>query len=203
MNEGVSTAGRLRLRRLKALFGKEFRQVVRDPSSIIIAFVLPAILLFLYGYGVSLDLMHIKVGLVTEDSTPDIHSFVVSFTNSRYFDARIERDRRSFESDLALGRVRAIVDVPSDFSRKTARKGTSAPIQVITDGSEPNTANLVGGYVQGVFTAWANDQSLDKGTTFRPLIEIQPTFGSTLNWKAVIFSFLGQWPLSWLSLELF
>jgi ABC-2 type transport system permease protein len=174
MKDGVGTAGKLRLRRLKALFGKEFHQVVRDPSSILIAFVLPAILLFLYGYGVSLDLMHIKVGLVIEDSSPEIHSFIVSFTNSRYFDARIAQDRRSFESDLAIGRIRAIVDVPSDFSQQIDRKGASVPIQIITDGSEPNTANLIGGYVQGVFTAWLNEQSLGKGTTFRPPIEIQP-----------------------------
>ncbi len=173
MKSGES-AGRARLRRLKALFGKEFRQVVRDPSCILIAFVLPAILLFLFGYGVSLDLMHIKVGIVAEDSTPDIHSLIVSFTNSRYFDARIVQDRRSVESDLTLGRIRAIIDIPSDFSRQTARAGISAPIQIITDGSEPNTANLVAGYVQGVFMSWLNGQALDQGKDFHPRIGVQP-----------------------------
>ena len=174
MRDGESTARRAQLRRLKALFGKEFRQVVRDPSSILIAFVLPAILLFLFGYAVSLDVTHIKIGLVVEDSSPEIHSFIVSFTNSRYFDARIAGDRRIFEPDLALGRIRAIVVVPSDFSRQSTREGISAPIQIITDGSEPNTANLVGGYVQGVLLGWLNEQSLDKGVIFRPPIEIQP-----------------------------
>jgi ABC-2 type transport system permease protein len=174
MKNGESTARRAQLRRLKALFGKEFRQVVRDPSSILIAFVLPAILLFLFGYAVSLDVTHIKVGLVVEDSSPEIHSFIVSFTNSRYFDAAIAGDRRSFQPDLALGRIRAIIVVPSDFSRKNTREGTSAPIQIITDGSEPNTASLVGGYVQGVLLGWLNEQSLDKGMIFRPPIEIQP-----------------------------
>jgi len=174
MKDGESTASVAQLRRLKALFGKEFRQVVRDPSSILIAFVLPAILLFLFGYAVSLDVTHIKVGLVVEDSSPEIHSFIVSFTNSRYFDAGIAGDRRIFEPDLALGRIRAIIVVPSDFARKTTREGTSAPIQIITDGSEPNTANLVGGYVQGVLMGWLNEQALDKGVIFRPPIEIQP-----------------------------
>ncbi len=174
MKDGEFTARRAQLRRLKALFGKEFRQVVRDPSSILIAFVLPAILLFLFGYAVSLDVTHIKVGLVAEDSSPEIHSFIVSFTNSRYFDARIAGDRRIFEPDLALGRIRAIIVVPSDFSRQSTREGTSAPIQIVTDGSEPNTANLVGGYVQGVLLGWLNEQSLDKGVIFRPPIEIQP-----------------------------
>ncbi len=89
MKDGQLTDRQAQLRRLRALFRKEFRQVVRDPSSILIAFVLPAILLFLFGYGVSLDLTHVKVGLVIEDSTPEIQSFVKSFANSRYFDVLI------------------------------------------------------------------------------------------------------------------
>ena len=98
MKDGQSTARQAQLRRLKALFGKEFRQVVRDPSSILIAFVLPAMLLFLFGYGVSLDVTHVKVGLVIEDSTPEIHSFVKSFTNSRYFDVLIAQRSADFRA---------------------------------------------------------------------------------------------------------
>ncbi len=174
MKDGQPTARQAQVRRLRALFRKEFRQVVHDPSSILIAFVLPAILLFLFGYGVSLDLTHVKVGLVIEDSTPEVQSFVKSFANSRYFDVLIARDRRVFERDLALGNIRAIIDIPSDFSRLTNRVEGSAPIQVITDGSEPNTANLVGGYVQGAFQAWLNQQALDQGASFKPLVDIQP-----------------------------
>ncbi len=83
-------------------------------------------------------------------------------------------DRRVFERDLALGNIRAIIDIPSDFSRLTNRVEGFAPIQVITDGSEPNTANLVGGYVQGAFQTWLNQQSLDRGASFKPLVDIQP-----------------------------
>lgn len=173
---GIPGVRSARMRRLVALFDKEFRQVVRDPSSILIAFVLPAILLFLFGYAVSLDVTRIKIGLVVEDSSPEIHSLIVSFTNSRCFDARISGDRRSFHSDLALGHIRAIIVVPSDFSRQSNREGSSAPIQIITDGSEPNTASLVGGYVQGVFLGWLKQQSLDKGMAFLPSTEIQPRF---------------------------
>ncbi len=173
MNNPESDERSLRIRRLRAVVRKEFRQVVRDPSSILIAFVLPAILLFLFGYGVSLDSKHVKVGLVVEDSSPEIHSFIVSFTNSRYFSPRIAKDRRSFASDLALGRIRAIIDIPSDFSRQTGRGVESAAIQVITDGSEPNTATLIGNYVQGVLSGWLNEQALNQGLKFQLPIEIQ------------------------------
>jgi ABC-2 type transport system permease protein len=173
VNVPESQERNLRIRRLRALIRKESRQVVRDPSSILIAFVLPAILLFLFGYGVSLDSKHIKVGLVVEDSTPEIHSFIVSFTNSRYFSPRIATDRRAFESALALGSIRAIIDVPSDFSKHTSRGVESAAIQVITDGSEPNTATLVGNYVQGVLAGWLTEQAMNQGRKFQLPIEIQ------------------------------
>jgi ABC-2 type transport system permease protein len=55
-----------RSRRLAALMKKEALQIVRDPSSILIAFVLPVILLFLFGYGVSLDTTRTRIGLVLE-----------------------------------------------------------------------------------------------------------------------------------------
>jgi ABC-2 type transport system permease protein len=176
MNDGIPGVRRAQFRRLRALFSKEFHQIMRDPSSILIAFVLPAILLFLFGYAVSLDLTQIKIGLVVEDSSPEINSFIVSFTNSRYFDARIAGDRRSLDSELALGNVRAIVVVPSDFSRQRACEDTSAPIQIVTDGSEPNTASIVGGYVRSVLLGWLKEQSLDEGVEFLPVTEIQPRF---------------------------
>lgn len=60
-----------RVRRIKALIRKETLQTLRDPSSLIVAVVLPAILLFLYGYGVSFDVTRVRVGLVIENPSPE------------------------------------------------------------------------------------------------------------------------------------
>src|SRR5262245_62133637 len=87
----TGTAGRLR--RLAALVRKETPQIVRDPSSFIIAGVLPVVLLFVYGFGVSLDLRRVPVGVVIEQSSPEADSFLSSFQNSRYFEVRVARHR--------------------------------------------------------------------------------------------------------------
>jgi ABC-2 type transport system permease protein len=63
------------LRRVAALMRKEMRQILRDPSTIIIAVVLPLTLLFLFGYGVSFDARRIEIGLVVEEPTPETGSF--------------------------------------------------------------------------------------------------------------------------------
>jgi len=123
-----------RLRRLKALIIKEFHQIIRDPSSILICIFLPLLLLFIYGFGVSLDIDHLKIGLVLEDTSPDAQSFAKSLTNSRFFDVKIARHRHAFDQEIVAGTIRGIVVVPSYFSAFRLQTDQVAPIQVIADG---------------------------------------------------------------------
>ncbi|WP_309083717.1 ABC transporter permease [Chelativorans sp.] len=140
-------------RRFAALVRKESYQVIRDPSSILIAFVLPLILLVIFGYGVSLDASRTRVGLAIEDSTPIAQDLAASFQASRYFEVAVGRDRREFEEDLVLGRVRGILVIPANFVQEGAGGG-SPELQVIVDGSDPNTASFVQNYAQGVVGTW-------------------------------------------------
>ncbi len=142
-------------RRVRALVGKEARQIVRDPSSILIAFVLPLILLFLFGYGVSLDATHTRLGVVVERATPAAQELAASFQGSPYFEVQLGRDRREFAEKLVLGRVRGIVVIPADFDSLERRRAATPAVQLIVDGSEPNTALLVQGYARGVLATWA------------------------------------------------
>jgi ABC-2 type transport system permease protein len=144
-----------RMRRLRALVFKEARQLVRDPSSILIAFVLPLILLFLFGFGVSLDATRTRIGLVVESSGAEAEDLAASFQGSRYFEVHRGLDRRPFEEELVLGRIRGIVVIPATFDADWRRPGITPRVQVIVDGSEPNTASLVLGYTQGVVASWA------------------------------------------------
>ncbi|MCV9962218.1 ABC transporter permease [Pararhizobium sp. BT-229] len=142
-----------RIRRFTALVRKESYQAVRDPSTILIAFVLPLILLFLFGYGVSLDTTRTRVGLVMEETTPLTQSLAASFEASRYFAVATSQDRRVFEEDLVNGRIRGILVIPANFTTDFAA-GNRPQVQVIVDGSEPNTANFVQNYAQGTVANW-------------------------------------------------
>jgi len=142
-----------RIRRFAALVRKESYQAVRDPSTILIAFVLPLILLFLFGYGVSLDTTRTRVGLVMEETTPLTQALAASFQASRYFSVTTNQDRRVFEEDLVNGRIRGILVIPANFTTDFAA-GNRPQVQVIVDGSEPNTANFVQNYAQGTVANW-------------------------------------------------
>ncbi|WP_426126072.1 ABC transporter permease [Pararhizobium sp. PWRC1-1] len=146
-----STSGRMR--RFLALVRKESYQAMRDPSTTLIAFVLPLILLFLFGYGVSLDVTRTRVGLVIEETTPLTQALAASFQASRYFSVTTRQDRRFFEDDLVNGRIRGILVIPANFTTDYAA-GRRPQIQIIVDGSEPNTANFVQNYAQGTVANW-------------------------------------------------
>lgn len=167
------TGGR---RRLGALIRKEMFQIIYDPSSILISIVLPAILLFLYGFGVSLDLDHLRIGLVLEDTAPDARSFAEAMTNSRYFDVKMVPDRRMLTEDILSGAIRGYVVVPSYFSQFRHRRDQVAPIQVIADGSEPNTATFVQNYVSQTLATWLKEEKYSQNLKGLPRIALQPRF---------------------------
>lgn len=161
------------LRRVAALMRKEMRQILRDPSTIIIAVVLPLTLLFLFGYGVSFDARRIEIGLVVEEPTPETGSFAASLLNSPLFSVRTTRTRHGLEDDLVAGRIDGIVVVPASFTAQSAR-GDRAPIQVIVDGSDPNKATLVRNYLQGTWANWLGQEAIARGDKLIVPLSVEP-----------------------------
>lgn len=147
------------LRRVSGLIRKESLQILRDPSSYLLAVILPLLLLFIFGTGVTLDLRRVSLAIVVEQSTLEADSLLVSFCNSRYFAVTMVRHRAAVEDLLVAGKFKGIVVIPSDFSDRLGRE-EQAPLQVLVDGSDPNTSGLVMNYVQGVWSNWLEQESL-------------------------------------------
>lgn len=160
------------LRRLVGLTRKEALQIVRDPSSISIAFVLPVILLLLFGYGVSLDARHVPVAIVIENPTNEATSFASTIIDSDYFAAVGMPDRQRAEAALVAGDVKALIVVQADFARRLFLAG-GAPIQVVVNGSDANTARIVSGYVEGAWQTWLTHLAADRGLHASPPVEVE------------------------------
>src|SRR5271165_4762437 len=92
------------LRRLAAMMLKETRQILRDPSTLLIAFVLPPILLFLFGYAVNLDTARTRVGLAVLDSSEAARSLTTSFQSSRWFEVTTSTSVAPLKEALIAGR---------------------------------------------------------------------------------------------------
>jgi len=158
--------------RLRGLVRKEFLQIVRDPSSIAIAFVMPVFLLLLFGYGVSLDAEHVPIALVVEQRSAETADFLASFRGSRYFAPQSLGTMPQATQALLEGRVDAIVRLRADFAQRLQRPD-GAPIQLIVNGVNANTARLIEGYVQGAWAGWLRQRAQAQGQPLRVPVEVE------------------------------
>lgn len=148
------------LRRFNALFLKETLQIIRDPSSILIAVVLPLILLFLMGYAISLDSKNIPVAIVVEQSSKQTQSLVQSFKSSPSFSVRVGQNRQEFKDAIQRGKIHSIIVIPATFAQDLNKNAVK--IQIIADGTEPNIAGYVQKYSNEVWQNWLQQEGLNK-----------------------------------------
>lgn len=141
------------LRRLRAMLLKESLQILRDPSTILIAFVLPVILILIFGYALNLDTGRTRIGLSLQDGGEAAASLAGDLRRSIWFDVVQVGDVPHLKDALVEGTIRGIIVIPQDFSRKATSGGGT--IEVITDGSQPNNANFLAAYAEGVRQNWA------------------------------------------------
>lgn len=140
---------------LRALIIKEFYQIIRDPSSILIAFVFPLMLLVLYRYGVNLDTVKVKLGIKVDDASQQVVTLVDSFKNNRFITPIVYKNPGKMYDELTGSNIRGIVVIPNDFSSKLDKDEITS-VQVITDGSEVNLANYVQNYSIAIVNGWLN-----------------------------------------------
>jgi len=142
-----------KVQRIAALVRKESYQLFRDPSSVAIGIVMPAILVLLFGYGLSLDVMNVPVAIVLENASPDARALASSFQLSPYFNAHLVSSMPAAEQAMIAHKVNGIVLIRSDFSRNLALGNGN--VQVLVHGTDANTARIVEGYAQGALAQWA------------------------------------------------
>jgi drug efflux transport system permease protein len=150
------------LRRLFGLLRKETLQIVRDPSALAIAILLPAVLLFLFGYGVSLDARNVPVAVVVQQPSALATSFTSRFRQSPFFEPHFFLSIQDAEKAMTAREVEGIVWLPSDFARRATSTG-NAPIGVFVNGVDANTARIIQGYVQQVWSNWLLAQAQAAG----------------------------------------
>jgi len=151
------------IRRLRGLLRKEFLQILRDPSAIAIAFLLPAALLALFGYGVSLDARNVPIAIIVENPDPLTATFTSKFAQSPYFRPEHFATLRKAEAAMAARKVMGIVWLRGDFSRR-ALSSSGSPIGVVVNGVDANNARIIEGYVSQVWANWLTAQTTAAGS---------------------------------------
>ena len=140
-------------RRLRALVRKEFLQLGRDRSSLLLGVFLPLLLILLIGYGISLDVKNVPIAVVLEDASPAARRAVSFLDGSDYFSPYYVTSLKEGESLLRRRDAEAILVLPPDFSRQLARGEARA--QAILYGVNTTTAMTAQGYLEAGFMAMA------------------------------------------------
>jgi ABC-2 type transport system permease protein len=141
--------------RLMTIARKEIVQIRRDPRSLYLAFIMPVLLLLLFGYAITWDVTHITLAYVDQDHSQRSRELLDAFRASGRFRLVAASERAAdIVPLLERSRVQIAVVVPPDFAERLDG-GRTAPLQAIVDGSDANTATIVLNYAQATVQSWA------------------------------------------------
>ncbi len=135
------------LTRIKAVAKKEIRQLKRDKRMLYVLFIFPIILLVLFGYAINFDVHHIKMVVYDQDKSFDSRNLINTLTSSDYFDlVGYINDESKIKDILDTKKAQCVIVFPRDMSKKLY-SNQNAPIQILIDGVDANTASLINGYL--------------------------------------------------------
>lgn len=154
------------IRRLKALVSKEFKQLLRDNSSLMIGIAVPIILIFLMGYGISMDVKRVPTAVVVDDPSPTVEDMLSFMDGSEYFSPYYPPSMKDAVALMDSRTVDAIVRIPSDFTESLYQH--RANVQIILYGVDASNANVMKGYLEGAINGWlARNQQKFMGSSQR------------------------------------
>jgi ABC-2 type transport system permease protein len=143
------------IKRIRPVVVKEFRQIRRDPRSLIVLLVFPGLLVLFIGYALNFDVKHISLAVFDQDKTARSREFIRSFSNTEYFDLNYSVDSYR-EVDVLLDEGKALVGIviPTNFSRNLL-VGRDATVQLLVDGANSNTATSAISYASAIIQGYS------------------------------------------------
>lgn len=139
----------LSLKRIIAIAKKESLEASRDVSVYLIAFFLPLLLLFLMGYAVSLDPKSIKFGIFTDNSSHFSKEIISEFMGLDFFDIEVSTSRKVLLNKLENNKIKGFLVINENLK-----------FQLITDGTDPNTAHILQNYTMQTLNLWSKKQGI-------------------------------------------
>ena len=150
------------LMRLFGVLRKETLQILRDPSSIILALVMPLALLIIFGYGVSLDAEHVPMVLVNQDNGSMSRELAARFAGSANFKITAAESMAQAQALVLAHKAEGIILIQNNFTEIVegaaagSETGHRAPVQLIINGTDANRARLIEGYIKTIGAKWAS-----------------------------------------------
>jgi ABC-2 type transport system permease protein len=164
------------LGRLKQMLIKEFIQVFRDKRTRFILIIPPIIQMMVFGYAANYEIRHVPTAVLDLDHSQESRDLISRFTSSPYFEVQRQvADSRQLGDLIEQGKVTAGLEIDAGFAQKL-RSGQTAPLQVIVDATNSNTALIASGYISQIALGFAREYQKDRIYRIAPqLIEVMPS----------------------------
>jgi ABC-2 type transport system permease protein len=154
----------VKVSRTWAISKKEFVHIYRDPRSLALVILMPALLMLLFGYAVTLDVKNVSMAVLDRDGSQESLNFIQRFSASPYFRLRFwVQDERAVKQLIDQGEVKMGLILPWDFS-KTIKSEKIVSVQALIDGADANTASLILSYAQAIAQQYTQEKTVLKVT---------------------------------------
>ncbi|MFA5881581.1 MAG: ABC transporter permease [Eubacteriales bacterium] len=187
----------MNMQRLLSIIKKEIIQIKRDPPSLIMAFVLPIIMLLIFGYAVTTDVEHIKTAVFDEDKSAESRGLVQMFKNTGYFDPDLNVSNfKEMTYLIDSGKARVGIIIPPDYSKKL-RRNEPAQLQLLVDGSDPLVARTALSTAQVITQSKSFDlkiktlQQTGLGISLKPAVDLRYRVWYNPNMESMKFNIPG------------
>ena len=176
------------MKKALAVGKKEFRQIVRDRRTLTILLFIPVFFLLLYGYALNFDIKHVALAVEDRDNSVESRTLVSAFLNSGYFDlVATLRSPRDLERVMDDNTARAALIIPENTGRAVSRN-QAAPVQIIINGDNANTASAVLGYATSIVRSVSVSLIVERrGLNLSPPVTAEPRIWFNPELKSALF----------------
>ena len=152
----------MKIRRIRAVTRKEWKQILRDTRSLLLSLGIPMLLIVLFSWALKLDVSDIKTIFLDRDKTPQSRAYIERFSHIEYFEIVSYTD--SYDEIVRLmdlGKIKAAIVIPNSFGADL-KAGRPTEVQLIADGTDPLTAQVLVGYVSAITALFSQEYIIER-----------------------------------------
>jgi len=169
------------MKRFIGFIKKEFYHIFRDKRSLFILFGMPIAQILLFGFAITNEINNVDIAILDHSRDATTKEIISKISASKYFSIKQMVDR---EADIASvfekGQVKAVLNFEKDFSRNLI-KDHKASIQIITDATDPNTANTISNYVNAILQQYQKELNKDISIAYQIVPETHMVYNPELK----------------------
>tara|TARA_R110002049_G_scaffold87533_1_gene221886 strand:- start:31783 stop:32889 length:1107 start_codon:yes stop_codon:yes gene_type:complete len=169
------------MKRFTGFIKKEFYHIFRDRRSLFILFGMPIVQILLFGFAITNEINNVDIAILDHSKDATTQEIINKISASKYFSIK---QMVAGEADIASvfqkGHVKAVLNFESDFGQKLIKEHT-ATVQIITDATNPNTANTISNYVNAILRQYQKNLNKDMAITYQIIPETRMVYNSELK----------------------